>query len=65
MLSTIDAIVLTLQPHTDKAHILHAYTRAGGRVNYRVYGLMSRKKNIGLYTPLSLLQITADYPQNG
>jgi DNA repair protein RecO (recombination protein O) len=26
---------------------------------------MSRKKNIGLYTPLSLLQITADYPQNG
>ena len=60
MLTTTDAIVLSLQPHSDKSHILHAYTRAGGRVNYRVYGL-GRKHAIGMYSPLSVLQITADH----
>lgn len=59
MLSTTDAIVLSLQPHSDKAHVLHAYTRAGGRVNYMVYGL-GRKHAIGMYTPFTLIQITAD-----
>jgi len=59
MLATTDAIVISLQPQTDKAHVLHAYTRAGGRINYRVYGL-GRKHAIGMYSPLSLLQITAD-----
>lgn len=61
MLATTDAIVLALQKHSDKAHILHAYTRAGGRVNYMVYGL-GRKHPAGLYTPLSLVQLTAAYP---
>lgn len=60
MLSTTDAIVLSLQPHSDKAHVLHAYTRAGGRVNYMVYGL-GRKHPIGMYSPLSLIQITANH----
>ena len=60
MLSTTDAIVLSLQPHSDKAHLLHAYTRAGGRVNYMVYGL-GRKHAIGMYMPLSLIRITADH----
>lgn len=64
MLSTTDAIVLSLQPHTDKAHILHAYTRAGGRVNYMVYGL-GRRNAIGIYSPLSIVQITASCPPNG
>ena len=64
MLHTTDAIVLSLQPQSDKAHILHAYTRTGGRVNYKVYGL-GRKHPIGMYMPLSLIQITADYPANG
>ena len=59
MLHTTDAIVLSLQPHSDKAHLLHAYTRAGGRVNYRVYGL-GKKHAIGMYSPLSLIQLTAD-----
>lgn len=59
MLSTTDAIVLSLQPHSDKAHVLHAYTRAYGRVNYMVYG-MGRKNTSGRYTPLSLLQLTTD-----
>ena len=59
MLNTTDAIVLSLQPHSDKAHVLHAYTRAGGRGHYMVYGL-GRKNTSGRYTPLSVLQITSD-----
>lgn len=59
MLTTTDAIVLSLQSHSDKAHLLHAYTRAGGRVNYMVYGL-GRKNTSGRYTPLSILQLTTD-----
>ena len=39
--------------------MLHAYTRTGGRVNYMVYGL-GRRHAIGMYTPFTLLQITAD-----
>ena len=58
MLTTTEAIVLSLQPHSDRAHILHAYTRTCGRVNYMVYGL-GRKHSAGLYAPLSVLQITA------
>ena len=60
MLVTTEAIVLSLQPYSDKAHILHAYTRANGRVNYMVYGI-GRKNPRGLYTPFSLIQITADH----
>lgn len=59
MLNTTDAIVLSLQPHSDKAHVLHAYTRASGRVNYMVYGL-GRKNTAGKYSPLSIVQLTAD-----
>lgn len=59
MLSTTDAIVLSLQPQSDKAHLLHAYTRTGGRINYRVYG-MGHRNTSGKYTPLSLIQLTAD-----
>lgn len=59
MLSTTDAIVLSLQPQSDKAHLLHAYTREGGRVNYKVYGL-GRKNTAGKYSPLSIVQLTTD-----
>ena len=59
MLTTTDAIVLSLQPHSDKAHLLHAYTRAGGRVNYMVYGL-GKKNTSGKYSPLSIVQLTTD-----
>ena len=59
MLSTTDAIVLCLQPYSDKAHILHAYTRAGGRVNYKVFGI-GRKNTTGKYSPLSIVQLTTD-----
>ena len=63
MLNTTEAIVLALQPHSDKAHILHAYTRTGGRVNYMVYGL-GRRHAAGIYTPLAVIQLTADQPLN-
>ena len=56
---TTDAIVLSLQPSSDKAHTLHAYTRTGGRVAYKVFGL-GRRHPIGMYGPLSLLQLTTD-----
>lgn len=59
MLVNIDAIVLSLQPQSDKAHLLHAYTREGGRVNYKVYGL-GRKNTGGKYSPLSIVQLTTD-----
>ena len=59
MLLTTDAIVLSLQPHSDKAHVLHAYTRTGGRVNYMVYGI-GRKNSAEKYSPLSVVQLTAD-----
>ena len=59
MLDTKDAIVLSLQPQSDKAHLLHAYTREGGRVNYKVYGL-GRKNTSGKYSPLSIVQLTTD-----
>lgn len=61
MLSTTDAIVLVLQPLSDRAHLLHAYTRASGRINFKVYGL-GKRHAAGLYAPLSLLQITGDIP---
>lgn len=63
MLTTTEAIVLSLQPYSDKAHILHAFTRAGGRVNYVVYGL-GRKKSAAQYSPLSLVELTADMQPN-
>lgn len=59
MLSTTDAIVLSLQPLNDRAQLLHAYTRTGGRVRYKVYGL-GRKHSAGLYSPLAWLQLTTD-----
>ena len=59
MLVTTDAIILSLQPYSDKAHILHTYTRTGGRVNYMVYGL-GRKNTAGKYSPLSIVQLTTD-----
>ena len=50
------AIVISLQPYSDRAHILHTYTREHGRMNYMLYGL-GKKKSQALYAPLSLLEI--------
>lgn len=59
MLSTTDAIILSLQPQSDKNHLLHTYTRTGGRVNYKVFGI-GRKNTSGKYSPLSIVQLTTD-----
>ncbi|MGM9810003.1 MAG: DNA repair protein RecO [Paludibacteraceae bacterium] len=50
------AIVLSIRPYSDRAHILHTYTREQGRMNYMVYGL-GKKKSQALYAPLSLLEV--------
>ncbi len=55
---TTTAIILQLQPHTDRARVLHTYTRVHGRANYIVYGVGSKKKGTGAYAPLSLVELT-------
>ena len=42
------AVILSLRPYSDRAHIVHTYTRACGRMNYMVYGL-GKKKSSALY----------------
>lgn len=51
----MEAIILGLIRHSDKASILRTYTRTHGRVNFIVYG--SRKRYAALYTPLSIVEI--------
>ena len=59
-MSTDTAIVLSLQRHSDRAHILHTYTRSSGRMNFLVYGLASKRKPTAQFAPLSVIEITAD-----
>ena len=59
MYVTTEAIVLSLEPVSDKAQVAHVYTRTGGRERYKVFGL-GRRHAIGMYSPLSLLQLTTD-----
>ncbi len=60
MLITTSAIVLNLQRRSDTSHVLHAYTRACGRINYMVYGAGTKKKSSAIYAPLSIVELTAD-----
>ena len=60
MLITTEAIVLNLQRHNDRSHILHTYTASGGRMNFLVYGAGSKKKSAAIFAPLSIIEITAD-----
>ena len=59
MYVTTEAIVLSLEPVSDKAQVAHVYTRTGGRERYKVFGL-GRRHAIGVYSPLSLVQLTTD-----
>lgn len=61
---TTHAIVLSLQRHNDREHILHAYTREGGRVNYMVYGAGGKRKPTAMYNPLSVIELTATVKPN-
>lgn len=66
MLVRTEAVVLSLQKHTDTSSILHLYTREHGRVQYIVYGRKgaTKQKKTGvsanIFSPLSLVEITAD-----
>ena len=51
--------MLSLEPVSDKAQVVHVYTRTGGRERYKVFGL-GRRHAIGVYSPLSLVQLTTD-----
>lgn len=55
MLTTTQAIVLSVVRHNDKSSILHAYTRACGRVSFILYGHKFRP------SPLSLVELTYDH----
>lgn len=58
MQTTTTAIILSVQRYSDRASIVRAYTRACGRSNYIVYGLGSRRKGAGVYTPMSIVELT-------
>ncbi len=65
--SKTDAIVLHLAPHSEKASLLHLYTRQHGRTLLLVYGRHSRKnKGVqALLEPLSILHVEAVMHDNG
>lgn len=61
MFQTTTAIVLALQKHNDQSSILHAYTRADGRVSYMVYGVHSKKKSLqAALQPLNIVELTSE-----
>lgn len=52
--------------HTDKASILHLYTRDCGRVQYMVYGIDSKRKTAerAILSPLSEIEIEAVHQES-
>ena len=64
MVHKTEAIVLSLQRHSDRAHIVHAYAREGGRLNFMVYGVGGKRKPTAVYNPLSIIEVTATMTPN-
>lgn len=60
MLITTDAIVISLSRHNDRAMRLSAYTRHSGRMELMVYGAHSRKKGLGMLTPMQRIELVVD-----
>ena len=61
MFETTSAIIIHCQKYSDKAVILHTYTRREGRQNFMVYGGNKKSSLKGLIeTPLSIVEITYD-----
>lgn len=60
---TDEAIVLHLSKYSDKASILHVYTRQYGRVAYMVYGLHSKsgKARAAVFEPMAHIELTANH----
>ncbi len=63
---TDEAIVLHLSKYSDKASILHVYTRQYGRMAYMVYGLHSKsgKARAAVFEPMAHIEITANHTPN-
>ncbi len=63
---TDEAIVLHLSKYSDKASILHVYTRQHGRMAYMVYGLHSKsgKARAAVFEPMAHIEITANHTPN-
>ncbi len=61
-----DAIVLYLGKYSDKASILHVYSRQYGRMAYMVYGLHSKsgKARAALFEPMAHIEICANHIPN-
>ncbi|MCM1034304.1 MAG: recombination protein O N-terminal domain-containing protein [Paludibacter sp.] len=57
MEGTTEAIVLHLSKYTDKASILHAYTKESGRIQYIVYNSQRKTAGYGMFAPLSHIEI--------
>lgn len=64
MQTTTTAIILGTQRYSDRATVVRAYTRAHGRTNYIVYGVQSRRKGLGVYTPMSVVELTLNHTPN-
>jgi len=60
------AIVLRLVRHSDKASVLHLYTRDCGRVQYMVYGIDSKRKTAQrtILSPLFEIEIEAEHRES-
>ena len=62
MKTITEAIVLHLAKYSDKASILHVYTRNYGRMAYMVYGGKKKKSLLTITSePLSLVEIEATH----
>lgn len=64
MQSTTGAIVLHLAKYTDKAAILHAYTKESGRIQYILYHTQRKSAGYGAFEPLSYIEIEAGNTRN-
>lgn len=60
---TTEAIVLHLSKYSDKAAIVHTYTRKYGRMTYMLYGISGKKRSqlVSATEPLSLVEIEATH----
>lgn len=59
--SSMQAIILSLTRKSDKAVLVHAFTKEQGLVLYTMYGAGSRKKSIGSLSPLSIVELSEQH----
>ncbi len=66
MFEKTNAIVLRLAKHTDKASLLHLYTREYGQIACFVHGIHGKKSNNkkALFEPLNLLELEVEHRNN-